>query len=520
MILSACNTGGCSRGTPPKNRYQILFTSGVQGALEPCGCTADPLGGIARIGSIVSASKTTFGAHQIFIDGGNLLFPSATSLPKIQRCQHEPGLRVLGKAYEIMGVDHALLGPKDLAEGVPFAREFHRSYEIALFEKLVPVILDERIAIFGLESASPADIDALDAKAKALKEKRIQFVAAFVQGEGVSKSILSSSAHVDLFVLPSPENSRPVSAYQLESKGPYFAEGGNLGEYVGKVAIYLPSNGKVEFDGRIQKLDANRKLFEERLNRIRSRLLEEKGGKQIEFLKQQEARIQRKIGELMSQKIPTLEEPHFLVEFMPVTRSVLPEPAIQKRLDDYEAGQPAVIKFCEADKECPKLKEGEASYVGVQSCVQCHQSQHEFWKKAVVKVPGKDESGNPVIRQLGHSRAWETLVEKKKDQDPSCIGCHSIGYDKPGGYCKVDEVDFRKDVQCESCHGPGSKHVATGKKEFIKRSVPESTCRGCHHVPHIPTPESFNYDKSLLHITGPGHGVDLYNRLKHRQVAR
>ena len=129
---------------------------------------------------------------------------------------------------------------------------------------------------------------------------------------------------------------------------------------------------------------------------------------------------------------------------------------------------------------------------------------------------GKDKLGNPIIRKLGHAHAWETLVANKKAQDPNCIGCHSIGYDKPGGYCKVDEVDFRKNVQCESCHGPGSKHAAAGTKDFIKRAVPESTCRGCHHVPHIATPESFNYDESLLKITGPGHGEELYNQLKHR----
>ena len=514
--MLSCSPNGCGKKAPPEHRYRILFTSRVQGALEPCGCTADPLGGIGRIASIVSQSRSDYGPHQIFVDGGNLLFSATTPQPKIQRCQYGPALETLGKAYEMMGATNALIGPKDLPEGRAQAEEFFRSYQIAPFNASHPITLEEKIAVFGLEAVRPESIARLDAQARALREKNTRFVIAFVQGEEIEKALLSMTKHVDLFVLPSPENGKPIAPYRVNSKSPYMIEGGNFGEYVGTVDVYLPSEGPIKLDDRVQKRAAKQELFQTRLGRLQARLGEETSANQIAFVKEQISRVRGQMAVLTNQNLQPLNAPNFSVNFVPVARSVPQDPAVKRLLEDYEVGREALVSFCEKEKTCPKLEEGEASYVGVQSCLSCHQSQYEFWQKAVVDVPGKDDSGNSVMRQLGHSRAWETLEEKGKTKDPTCIGCHSIGYDKPGGYCKVNEVDFRKDVQCESCHGPGSKHAATGKKEFIKRMVPESTCRNCHHVPHIPTPESFNYNESLLKITGPGHGVDLFNQLAHR----
>jgi hypothetical protein len=84
---------------------------------------------------------------------------------------------------------------------------------------------------------------------------------------------------------------------------------------------------------------------------------------------------------------------------------------------------------------------------------------------------------------------------------------------KPGGYCKVKDVKPFENVQCENCHGPGSLHAQTGDKKKIQRTVPESTCRSCHHVPHIPTEASFVYKDKLKIILGPGHGESLLRKL-------
>ena len=89
---------------------------------------------------------------------------------------------------------------------------------------------------------------------------------------------------------------------------------------------------------------------------------------------------------------------------------------------------------------------------------------------------------------------------------------------QPGGYCKSTEVDFRKDVQCESCHGPGSLHAKSGKKQDIIGKVDEQTCRNCHHVPHIKSFESFNFERDVVKVLGKGHGEKLLQQLNHKNT--
>lgn len=50
------------------------------------------------------------------------------------------------------------------------------------------------------------------------------------------------------------------------------------------------------------------------------------------------------------------------------------------------------------------------------SCLDCHKPQVAFWQKT------------------SHSLAWQTLVAKGSHNDPSCIGCHSLGWQHPQGF--------------------------------------------------------------------------------------
>ena len=38
-----------------------------------------------------------------------------------------------------------------------------------------------------------------------------------------------------------------------------------------------------------------------------------------------------------------------------------------------------------------------------------------------------------VWQTTAHAGAWETLTSRDKDFDQTCVGCHSVGYEKPGG---------------------------------------------------------------------------------------
>ena len=111
--------------------------------------------------------------------------------------------------------------------------------------------------------------------------------------------------------------------------------------------------------------------------------------------------------------------------------------------------------------------QARASYAGTQSCLTCHQTAGNVWK------------------QSGHARAFFTLLEHKADADPNCLPCHTVGFGTPSGYRREFGADKLTDVGCESCHGPGSDHVAVrtfgGEANVHFRPIGAGDCQKCHH---------------------------------------
>jgi hypothetical protein len=108
-----------------------------------------------------------------------------------------------------------------------------------------------------------------------------------------------------------------------------------------------------------------------------------------------------------------------------------------------------------------------AGYAGSGRCVQCHKSAGEAWAKS------------------GHARAFATLLERKADADPKCIGCHTTGFGALSGYRRQFGRDKLIDVGCESCHGPGSLHVQQREGDktinFTFRPLDAGDCKKCHY---------------------------------------
>ena len=138
-------------------------------------------------------------------------------------------------------------------------------------------------------------------------------------------------------------------------------------------------------------------------------------------------------------------------------------------------------------KRPPVVDQG--TYVGVNACKKCHFDSFKSWK-------GTD-----------HKEAFETLPDKYKS-DEKCMECHTTGHGQEGGFTSADATPKLAGVQCEMCHGPGSKHVeyATANKDkkddpamqaearkLIDRERSQSACWRCHrNQTHGEHPE---YDK-------------------------
>jgi hypothetical protein len=108
-----------------------------------------------------------------------------------------------------------------------------------------------------------------------------------------------------------------------------------------------------------------------------------------------------------------------------------------------------------------------ATYSGSASCVACHPGASAKWHDSA------------------HAHAWEPLVALRADADPNCIGCHSVGFGTPSGYQRAFAGARLTNVGCESCHGPGSQHIAQrqagAEVTAYFRPLGAGDCVKCHH---------------------------------------
>ncbi len=129
------------------------------------------------------------------------------------------------------------------------------------------------------------------------------------------------------------------------------------------------------------------------------------------------------------------------------------------------------------------LETGESSYVGELACESCHQEEHGIWSGTL------------------HSNAFAKLEQVNKAFDPSCIKCHTVGFEKSGGFIDFDATPHLMNVQCESCHGAGRQHVESAGFESTKNNdwQPEQVCAQCHVQKHSPSFDLKTYWPRIKH---------------------
>lgn len=126
-----------------------------------------------------------------------------------------------------------------------------------------------------------------------------------------------------------------------------------------------------------------------------------------------------------------------------------------------------------------------ATYVGSEKCRACHPAEHQSWS-ATAHATALD------TLRLADSRTAAAIAAKLKIKlaasplaTDACVTCHVTGHRLPGGYPAPDSARNAAlaAVGCESCHGPGSRHLTSRlaeKKSTIHGAVSEKTCVSCH----------------------------------------
>jgi len=112
-------------------------------------------------------------------------------------------------------------------------------------------------------------------------------------------------------------------------------------------------------------------------------------------------------------------------------------------------------------------------YSGNDVCGVCHEQELATWEFTA------------------HAAAYDTLVTHGADRRTDCVGCHVVGFEKPGGYDFNARPAHLENVGCESCHGRGGPHLSP---DFVKGGDYAAVCGNCHNPTH-----SLGFDYATFH---------------------
>ena len=480
--LVVFGSGACRRKparTVPA-RVTILYTGGVQGTLEPCGCSPGQLGGIARIATLVKQVRDETGAV-VLVDAGNLLFQEA-EVPASLREQLLMKAHFLQKAYGAMRVAVLNLGEHDLPGGPELPlRGAEEIGAVSVSSNLFRASAKRRTltraaTIVNAGGARVAFIGAMapGSLAGAVKEtlrvedplNRVRVTVAQVRAEADVVVLLSTlglaadrrlAAHVpglDLVIDAGVRGEPHNVVIPEKAGGSLIVQVKTLGEYVGRIDI-APRSGET---GGLRDATTS--------DRVRGLPAEEGAagggitfGKGLELRGAPERKRVAPFGAFPPLAPGTLRHTVYAV-----ADRFAQDAGIQRLMNEYKSRVADLNR--KASTTTSRIPTAGPTYVGEDSCKECHQEIYDF------------------VHTTAHAHAYETLERKQSEFDLECVGCHVAGWRKPGGFDQPAAVGNLKNVQCEVCHGPASRHVREegdlNNVGGFRAAVPIETCRTCH----------------------------------------
>ncbi|MCB9739880.1 MAG: hypothetical protein H6747_11470 [Deltaproteobacteria bacterium] len=489
--------------------------------LKPCGCTEElQRGGIERIAHWIAVERRRDPALML-LHAGNLLVedeaPPANQVA--QRALRQQTFVQLLAGLPVAGV---ALSSVDLERGGEKARELLAAAKLPLladgWEHGVAGVLPRRVVtlpggvrlgVFALDPAA-GELDRQQelavAHEKALRAEGATVVAALSNlGLRNSRRLARRVPALDAVVVGAvPERLEPIEEPDREEGG-WLLAAPRHGAYLAVLTL-ADVRGKatpppVDPEQQPAWIDATPWLpgaadaLQARLDEVDADLARVAKGPQtaatsltLPFWRRQRADLAQRLTrtrERAKQPLPVGRLGAYRSVGLAWTSPV--EPTVAAAVARYDA---AAAKISEATASAPvPAKEGVASYVGQQTCLGCHKSAADF------------------ARDDLHAHAWETLEKAGKTRDLDCVGCHSTGWQRPGG-AGFANIERFADVQCEACHGPGSAHVAAAEKNGgagLDHPRPDgSVCSGCHTPEHAPR---FDFDIYSPRLRRPGHGL-------------
>jgi hypothetical protein len=495
--------------TTPALRLALL--SGASGAIEPCGCVKDMLGGVDHAGAYLRAASDV---PLLALGAGPMLFMDPELKPdRVQQDRWKAeamvaSLRELGVRAFAPGMNDYALGAGELAEltkSGPSLLAANLSGASGGAGRMLTLNVGAvRVGVVGISTPkqggkSPEGLKIRDPRAE------LEKAGAELRQQGVP-------LRVALMAMPRGEALRLIEAvtdFQLVLLGKAVDRGeandpitppmrvGNT--LVIEAPNHLQALYVVDFfvkDGKFEFVDAagdseEASSLDRRISDLEQRIAAaEKAGNvaksDLDARRRDLADAKARKAKLQGNtKLP--HQSYYRTKLVEVRERLGTDDKVKAGLDAYYQKVNEHNRVAFKDRKPAPVPEGASGFVGVALCASCHQQEFAFW------------SGTR------HASAYATLSRQNKQFNLDCVGCHVTGYEEPGGSTVV-AVDTLMNVQCETCHGPGSRHVANpADLSLIQGSPAQELCGPkCHHPPHVKP--DWTASAAWPHILGPGHG--------------
>ena len=543
---TAANTTGAARpGAAAERTISLFFVNRLLNTPEPCGCSSEPLGDVARLAALIRSSGAS-----LLLDAGGLRYDDQPmDAEKLRQARSKADF--LEQTWAALGAV-TMLQPEDLRGGLDELRGARRLVsnttglpEGATVREVVREVGGLKVGLLGLadpEAGWPAGVqvgDPIAAATDAVARLRDQGAQVIVALTGLRRD----KARRLLRKVPG------LTAAVAGGGDRELTEGAELPEVIGDAILLVPADkgqkaarltlhlapapaakggDKVTF--RLHPTEAQQKKQAEaaaaQLLTVEKRLAELRKDASAEpaFVRTTETEAERLRAEVARARTPqpppqvSASAGYATAELVPIRRALPRDAEVAKRMTalDRQIGEANLAAISGPPAPLPAK---QASYVGTDGCVggcHFHDDAIELW------------------RSTRHGHAWKTLVDGGKDLSYDCVGCHATGFDLPGGSNlwtlarwqralpadappakppekAADKPEDRagpdlRNVQCEVCHGPGSLHVRAPNKNPVPVPRPtEARCLECHTKEHSDT---FQFTAYLRDILGPGHGVE------------
>jgi Cytochrome c554 and c-prime len=491
---------------------RLYVVSNLAGALEPCGCTKDQLGGIDHLAAFIAKDRAQAKSSLLVAVG-----PTMFLEPKLQESRGTQDRwkgEAIGAALGDIGLAAWTPGFNDWAGGVPLLAELGKSAQgpmlAANIEGATKSTLREvggvKVGIAGVsapawEGARPAGVVSRD-PTESLKEavadlrtkgaKVTVGLAAVPRGEALRLAEMVSDLTVLVVGKPldgGEANDAPPPPVLVGST--LVVGTSNHLQTVGVVDLFV-HDGDYHFQDATGVANAEALAsIDKRIRDLEARLEAWKSDssvrpEDIAARRADLAKLKEEKGRL-SNRPPPQSGSYFRTSLIEVREGMGSDPKVHERMTSFYRRVNDHNRSAFAGRKPPEVARGGSGYVGVEVCSSCHEESRKVWDKTA------------------HARAYATLSKQFKEYNLDCVSCHVTGYEKPGG-STVTLNESLRDVQCEECHGPGQSHAKAPKQKglILREPKPETCVASCHHPPHV---EGFDPVKAKAFIVGPGHGM-------------